>query len=109
MTDTILIVDDEEPVRRTFAEWLAGGLPECRVLVAADAEEALRHANQHGLDLAILDWNLGPATMACGCSKICRSSSRTSSPSSSPATPTRPRRSTPCAWASAITSTRTRT
>lgn len=59
MTDTILIVDDEEPVRRTFAEWLAGGAPDCRVLVAADAEEALRHANQHAIDLAILDWNLG--------------------------------------------------
>ena len=58
MLDTILIVDDEEPVRRTFAEWL-GGLPDCRVLVAADAEEALRHANQHAVDLAILDWNLG--------------------------------------------------
>ena len=59
MTDTILIVDDEEPVRRTFAEWLAGGVPDCRVLVAGDAEEALRHANQHAVDLAILDWNLG--------------------------------------------------
>jgi ActR/RegA family two-component response regulator len=59
MIDTILVVDDEEPVRRTFAEWLAGGLPDCRVLVAADAEEALRHANRHALDLAILDWNLG--------------------------------------------------
>ena len=34
-------------------------MPDCRVLVAGDAEEALRHANQHGIDLAILDWNLG--------------------------------------------------
>jgi ActR/RegA family two-component response regulator len=59
MTDTILIVDDEEPVRRTFAEWLAVGSPEARVLVAGDAEAALRHANQHAIDLAILDWNLG--------------------------------------------------
>jgi ActR/RegA family two-component response regulator len=58
MPDTILIVDDEEPVRRTFAEWLAA-LPDCRVLVAADAEEALRHANHHAIDLAVLDWNLG--------------------------------------------------
>ena len=24
MAETVLIVDDEEPVRRTFAEWLAG-------------------------------------------------------------------------------------
>jgi ActR/RegA family two-component response regulator len=58
MTDTILIVDDEEPVRRTFAEWLVA-LPDCRVLVAADAEEALRHANKSAVDLAVLDWNLG--------------------------------------------------
>lgn len=59
MTDTILIVDDEEPVRRTFAEWLAAGAPDARVLVAGDAEEALRHANHHAVDLAVLDWNLG--------------------------------------------------
>jgi ActR/RegA family two-component response regulator len=59
MTDTILIVDDEEPVRRTFAEWLAAGCPDARVLVAADAEDALRHANQYAVDLAVLDWNLG--------------------------------------------------
>jgi ActR/RegA family two-component response regulator len=59
MTDTILIVDDEEPVRRTFAEWLAAGCADARVLVAGDAEEALRHANQHSVDLAVLDWNLG--------------------------------------------------
>jgi ActR/RegA family two-component response regulator len=59
MTDTILIVDDEEPVRRTFAEWLAAGVADARVLVAGDAEEALRHANRHAIDLAILDWNLG--------------------------------------------------
>src|SRR5438445_5147280 len=57
--EVILIVDDEEPVRRTFQEWLAGsGLP-CDVLVAADAEAALRHANQRSIDLAVLDWNLG--------------------------------------------------
>jgi ActR/RegA family two-component response regulator len=57
--ETILIVDDEEPVRRTFQEWLAGsGLP-CEVLVAADAEAALRLANRRLIDLAVLDWNLG--------------------------------------------------
>ena len=57
--ETILIVDDEEPVRRTFQEWLVGsGLP-CEVLVAADAEAALRLANRRPIDLAVLDWNLG--------------------------------------------------
>jgi two-component system nitrogen regulation response regulator NtrX len=59
MTETILIVDDEEPVRRTFQEWLAGSGLSCRVLAAADAEEALVLANQHSIDLAVLDWNLG--------------------------------------------------
>src|SRR5438552_6103205 len=59
MTETILIVDDEEPVRRTFQEWLAGSGLNCRVLAAADAEEALVLANQHAIDLAVLDWNLG--------------------------------------------------
>jgi two-component system nitrogen regulation response regulator NtrX len=58
-SETILIVDDEEPVRTTFREWLEGaGLPS-RVLVAPDAEAALLVANRQLVDLAILDWNLG--------------------------------------------------
>src|SRR5687768_16809395 len=57
--ETILIVDDEEPVRRTFREWLDGADLRCRVLASADAESALRLANQHPVDLAILDWHLG--------------------------------------------------
>jgi two-component system nitrogen regulation response regulator NtrX len=57
MTDTVLIVDDEESVRRTFQEWLSGlGV---HVFAAADAESALRAANEHPVDLAVLDWNLG--------------------------------------------------
>ena len=56
-SETILLVDDEEPVRKTFREWLSG-LP-CKILTAADAEAALVLANQHAIDLAILDWNLG--------------------------------------------------
>ncbi len=59
MAETILIVDDEEPVRKTFREWLEGAALDCRILVAADAEAALMHANQQSIDLAILDWNLG--------------------------------------------------
>src|ERR1700690_1179607 len=56
-TETILIVDDEEPVRRTFREWLAG--LGCTILAAPDAEAALQLANQQPIDLAILDWALG--------------------------------------------------
>ena len=55
--EVILIVDDEESVRRTIREWLTG--IECTAYTAADAESALRLANQHPIDLAILDWNLG--------------------------------------------------
>ena len=57
--ETILIVDDEEPVRRTFREWLEGANLSCQVLTAADAESALVQANQNTIDLVILDWNLG--------------------------------------------------
>src|SRR5437763_111563 len=59
MTETLLIVDDEEPVRRTFREWLEGAGLDCRIVSAADAEEALKLANRETVDLAILDWNLG--------------------------------------------------
>jgi two-component system, NtrC family, nitrogen regulation response regulator NtrX len=59
MTDTVLIVDDEESVRRTFQEWLASSGLGAKVFAAADAESALRVANAHPVDLAVLDWNLG--------------------------------------------------
>ncbi len=57
--ETLLIVDDEEPVRKTFTEWLQRANLGCRILAAADAESALLQANQNTIDLAILDWNLG--------------------------------------------------
>src|SRR5438270_2458937 len=57
--ETILIVDDEEPVRRTFREWLQGANLGCRILAASDAESALLQAHQNTIDLAVLDWNLG--------------------------------------------------
>jgi DNA-binding NarL/FixJ family response regulator len=59
MAETVLIVDDEESVRKTFREWLESAQLDCRILVAADAEAALLQANQNPIDLAILDWNLG--------------------------------------------------
>ncbi|MBI1914654.1 MAG: response regulator [Planctomycetes bacterium] len=57
--ETVLIVDDEEPVRRTFREWLDEADLDVHLLAAADAEEALNLANERTVDLAILDWNLG--------------------------------------------------
>lgn len=59
MTDTVLIVDDEEPVRRTFQEWLAAAGLGVQVFAVPDAESALLVANEHVVDLAVLDWNLG--------------------------------------------------
>ncbi len=57
--ETVLIVDDEEPVRRTFRDWLDEARLGVRTLAAADAETALVLANEQTVDLAILDWNLG--------------------------------------------------
>ena len=59
LSETLLIVDDEEAVRKTFREWLESAQLGCRILSAADAEAALVHANQTRIDLAVLDWNLG--------------------------------------------------
>jgi ActR/RegA family two-component response regulator len=58
-TETVLIVDDEDSVRTTFQDWLAGARLGCRILTASDAESALVQADRHVIDLAILDWNLG--------------------------------------------------
>ncbi len=57
--ETILVVDDEPAVRKTFQEWLDQSGFGCTILAAADAEQALLLANQQPIDLAILDWNLG--------------------------------------------------
>ncbi|MFO0878868.1 MAG: response regulator [Gemmataceae bacterium] len=57
--ETILLVDDEEPVRRTFREWLDSANLGCRILTAGDAAAALEMADRWQIDLAILDWNLG--------------------------------------------------
>jgi two-component system, NtrC family, nitrogen regulation response regulator NtrX len=59
MPETILVVDDEPAVRKTFQEWLEQSGFGCKILAAADAEQALLLANQEPIDLAILDWNLG--------------------------------------------------
>ncbi len=62
MTEAVLIVDDEDSVRRTFQDWLTGGGLNVQVYAAADAEAALHFVNEHPIDLAILDWNLGSGT-----------------------------------------------
>src|SRR4051812_22868373 len=57
--DIVLVVDDEEPVRRTVRDWLIEARLDVDVLTAADAESALRLASERPIDLAVLDWNLG--------------------------------------------------
>lgn len=57
--ETILIVDDEASVRKTFLDWLREADLGCTLLTAGDAGTALQLANEHVIDLAILDWNLG--------------------------------------------------
>lgn len=59
MAETILIVDDEEPVRKTFVDWLTTSGLNVEVHAVPDAESALVFANGHPVDLAVLDWNLG--------------------------------------------------
>lgn len=59
MAETVLIVDDEEPVRRTFRDWLTQAGWGVNVVAMADAEEALKYAQSNSVDLAVLDWNLG--------------------------------------------------
>ena len=59
MAETILIVDDEDSVRRTLEEWLRGSGWGCEVIAVPDAETALQKADAGPIDLAILDWNLG--------------------------------------------------
>ncbi|MEZ6140059.1 MAG: response regulator [Zavarzinella sp.] len=59
MAETVLIVDDEESVRKTLFEWLNASQWNIDILVASDAESALVLANEQTIDLAILDWNLG--------------------------------------------------
>lgn len=57
--EVILVVEDEESVRRTVRDWLDSANLGVRVLMAVDSEEALTLANENVVDLAILDWNLG--------------------------------------------------
>ncbi|MGF1582688.1 MAG: response regulator [Gemmataceae bacterium] len=57
--EVILVVDDEESVRRTVSDWLSSTNWSLEVLTAADHEQALLIANECPIDLAILDWNLG--------------------------------------------------
>ena len=51
MSDTILVVDDEPAVRKTFQEWLEQSGFGCKILTAADAEQALAFTAMLGGDI----------------------------------------------------------
>jgi ActR/RegA family two-component response regulator len=57
--EVILVVEDEESVRRTVRDWLESADLGVRVLTAVDSASALVLANENAVDLAVLDWNLG--------------------------------------------------
>src|SRR5688572_4658189 len=57
--ETVLVVDDEETVRRTFRDWLVEADLGIEVLTAPDAETALAVAHERPMDLPILACNLG--------------------------------------------------
>lgn len=53
---SILIVDDEEVVRRSYARALAG--PRCRAQAASDGDEALRAMEREPFDVVLLDMRM---------------------------------------------------
>jgi DNA-binding NarL/FixJ family response regulator len=55
---SILIVDDHEGVRRSLRDWLHVSFPDCDVLCAATAEEALAAAAEAPPGLVIMDVRL---------------------------------------------------
>ncbi len=57
--ECLLLVEDEPDVRATLLAWLERLTPRPRILEASSAHGALELANQHYVDLVILDWNLG--------------------------------------------------
>src|SRR3954467_3959955 len=57
--DVVLVVEDEESVRRTVRDWLESAGLGVRVLTAVDSAAALILANDNPIDPALLDWNLG--------------------------------------------------
>ena len=63
--ETILIVDDEPAVRKTFEEWLEDADLGCRVLSVADAEAAFSKPTRNRSTWPSSTGTSGPATTAC--------------------------------------------
>lgn len=58
MPATILIIEDHDDVRRALRDWLALEFPRCRVIEAANGEEAIALARIESPCLAVIDIRL---------------------------------------------------
>jgi DNA-binding NarL/FixJ family response regulator len=58
MPTTILIVEDHDDVRRALRDWLALEIPQCRVVEAANGEEALALVRAESPRLIVMDIRL---------------------------------------------------
>jgi DNA-binding NarL/FixJ family response regulator len=56
--ETILIVDDHDDVRRALRDWLALEFPQCRVIEAANGEEAIALVRTESPRLIVMDIRL---------------------------------------------------
>ncbi len=54
----VLLVDDEEPIRRMFAVIIAEEMPDIEILQAANGEEALKIFRQNPCDVIVMDLHM---------------------------------------------------
>jgi CheY-like chemotaxis protein len=59
---TVLLVEDDEDVRESILDLIHAGLPKVRVLVAGDAEQAIRQLESFHVDGIVCDYQLPGAS-----------------------------------------------
>lgn len=58
MTATILLVEDHDTVRKALRDWLEVELPQCRVIEAANGEDAVALTSSESPCLVVMDIRL---------------------------------------------------
>jgi DNA-binding NarL/FixJ family response regulator len=58
MPPTLLLIDDHDLMRRRLRDWLKLEFPECQVLEAASAEEAMALVQVNSPQIVLMDVNL---------------------------------------------------
>ena len=58
MTATILLVEDHDTVRKALRDWLEVELPQCRVIEAANGEDAVALTSRESPCLVVMDIRL---------------------------------------------------